>query len=503
MNNYLTARLLGARQQSDATFLILEDDSKISFKVFCARANQVANALAALDITAGDRVAVQAPKSWQALALYIGTIKAGGVFVPLNPAYTTHEMQYLVANAAPMVLICDPAKAQPLQAVANQAGATLLTLDGDGDGSFIDAVNQADTRFDAVARSADDLAAILYTSGTTGYAKGAMLSHHNLCSNAAVLTAFWRFSATDTLLHALPVFHTHGLFVATNVCMLAGASMIFQRNFDCQQVVRKLPAATAMMGVPTFYTRLLNAPTFNRDLVRHIRLFVSGSAPLSAATHIEFAQRTGHRIVERYGMTETNINTSTPYDGDRRAGTVGLALPTIDLRVAGDDGACVATGGIGSVQVKGDNIFAGYWKMPEKTAAEFTDDGFFITGDLGVLSADGYLTIVGRSKDLIISGGYNIYPKEIELILDQIAGVDESAVIGVPHADFGEAVVAVVTFISGVTAPTEDAIKASIGDQLAGFKQPKKIFHIARLPRNAMGKVQKNRLRNQFNHCFD
>ena len=379
-------------------------------------------------------------------------------------------------------------------------GSCLLTLDGAGRGSLADGADTRDTAFSAVPRQPGDLAAILYTSGTTGRAKGAMLTHDNLWSNAEALTDCWRYTGEDTLLHALPVFHTHGLFVATNVVLAAGGRMIFLPGFRIDEIIRCLPRATSMMGVPTFYTRLLQDPRLDRELVRHVRLFVSGSAPLLAETHDAFARRTGHRILERYGMTETGMNASNPYEGERRAGTVGPALPGVDIRVVHQEsGQAMPAGETGRVEVRGPNVFPGYWRMPEKTREEFTGDGFFITGDLGTLGEDGYLTIVGRSKDLIISGGYNVYPKEIELVLDTLPGVGESAVIGVPHPDFGEGVVAVLT---GSAPPGEDEVRELVSGQLARFKQPKRVFHVDALPRNSMGKVQKNLLREQYADVF-
>lgn len=497
--NFLIDRLVGDKTHSDARFLLLEDDSDISYQNFFLYVDQVANTLVSRGLEPGDRVALQVSKSWQALAVYLAAVKAGGVFLPLNPAYTPGEIEYFVDNAEPRILVCTPSAEEALSAIARDSGARLMTLGQYGDGSFAEAVNYASAEFVAVKRSGDDLAAILYTSGTTGRSKGTMLSHHNLWSNAEVLCKFWQFTDNDRLLHALPIFHTHGLFVASNITLVAGSSMIFQYGFDVDKVLAKLPQATVMMGVPTFYTRLLDQAGLSQSLVSHMRLFVSGSAPLLVETNVAFEQRTGLRILERYGMTETNMNTSNPYDGDRRAGTVGPALPGIELRVVGENGSVLTAGEIGSVEVRGPNVFDGYWKMPEKTAEEFTEDGYFITGDIGVLSEDGYLTIVGRSKDLIISGGYNIYPKEVELLLDQIEGVDESAVIGVPHPDFGEAVVAVVT---GESAPTEAEVKEVITEKIARFKQPKKIFHVNALPRNTMGKVQKNVLRQQYSECF-
>lgn len=504
MSNYLIDRLLAPRASSTETFLILPDGGTVSYGRFSRRVNQVANCLVQRGFEAGDRVAVQAPKSWQTLALYLGAIKAGGVFLPLNTAYTAGEIGYFVGDAEPAILVCDATDAESYADLVRTLPGRqpdILTLDREGGGSLTDAADGCDEGFDAIHRSGDELAAILYTSGTTGRSKGAMLTHDNLWSNAEVLTASWCFTGADVLLHALPVFHTHGLFVATNIILVAGASMIFLPGFQGDAMIRHLPESTTMMGVPTFYTRLLSDDRFNRELVSHMRLFVSGSAPLLAETHVEFEQRTGHRILERYGMTETGMNASNPYDGERRAGTVGPALPGIDIRVVDpESGADLAAGEIGGVQVKGPNVFPGYWRMPDKTAEEFTADGYFMTGDLGTLSEDHYLTIVGRSKDLIISGGYNIYPKEIELVLDTLPGVGESAVIGIPHPDFGEGVVAVLT---GDAPPDETRVQALVSDQLARFKQPKRVFHVDALPRNSMGKVQKNVLRERYAGCFD
>ncbi len=504
MSNYLIDRLLTPRNASTRPFLILPDDSIVSYAEFAARVNQVANCLVQHGLESGHRVAVQAPKSWQTLALYLGTIKAGGVFLPLNTAYTAGEIGYFVGDAEPAILVCDTEDAEQYSALVDNlstAKPELLTLNAEGNGSLSSSADACNGDFQSVSRTADDMAAILYTSGTTGRSKGAMLTHDNLWSNAEVLTSSWNFSEDDVLLHGLPVFHTHGLFVASNIILMAGASMVFLPGFQIDAMIRNLPRCSSMMGVPTFYTRLLADERFDKDLVNHIRLFVSGSAPLLAETHLAFEQRTGHRILERYGMTETGMNCSNPYDGDRRAGTVGPALPGTEIRIMDQEtGTPLPWGEIGSVQVRGPNVFPGYWRMPEKTAEEFTDDGFFITGDLGMLSDDDYLTIVGRSKDLIISGGYNIYPKEIELVLDTLPGVRESAVIGVAHPDFGEGVVAILT---GDAPPDEAMVRQLVSDQLARFKQPKRVFHLDSLPRNTMGKVQKNLLRERFANSFD
>jgi len=393
------------------------------------------------------------------------------------------------------LFLCTGKNTDGLLPIAKAAGARMETLNADGTGTFAALARAMDNSFDTAPRSPDDLAALLYTSGTTGRSKGAMLSHENLLSNARALVEIWRFTAKDTLLHPLPIFHTHGLFVATNVSLLAGGDMIFMDKFNTDFIIENLPRATSMMGVPTFYTRLLADARFTNDLTRHMRLFVSGSAPLLAETHAQFEARTGHRILERYGMTETSMNTSNPYDGERRAGTVGFALPDVTIKITdAKTGATLPDGEIGQIEVRGPNVFTGYWQMPEKTREELREDGFFITGDLGRVDADGYLHIVGRGKDLIISGGFNIYPKEVELVLDDQPNVLESAVIGVPHPDFGEAVVGIVVPLPGTDVDL-DKIQTSLGHSLARFKQPKKLITMAELPRNTMGKVQKNLLR--------
>ncbi len=445
-----------------------------------------------LAVTPGARVAVQTEKSLTALQLYLSTLWAGGVYLPLNPAYTPGEVAYFLGDAEPEVFVCDPSVEVALRPLAG--AARVLTLGADGTGSL---TGTAPRPFAPPQRGTDDLAAILYTSGTTGRSKGAMLSQGNLLSNARVLVEVWRFTDADTLIHALPIFHTHGLFVATNVALLSGARLIFQPRFDAGAVLAALPQATALMGVPTFYTRLLAHPGLTRDGCAAMRLFISGSAPLLADTHEAFEARTGHAILERYGMTEASMITSAPYDGPRRAGTVGRALPGIDLRIAGPDGTPLPPGEIGGIEIRGPNVFQGYWRMPERTAQEFRADGFFITGDLGRMDPGGTVTVVGRSKDLIISGGLNIYPKEVEEAIDALPGVVESAVIGLPHPDLGEAVAAVM-----VGRASEADILAALSGHLARFKQPRAVFLVADLPRNAMGKVQKAALRTTYAATF-
>ena len=502
MANPLHDALYAPLRGQDRVLMHLPDGATLSADGFARMVAQAAGALRALGLEPGDRVALQVAKSPQALALIGGAVAAGVVFLPLNTAYTPPEVAYFVTDAGARLLVADPARAEALAPVAQAAGAQLATLGADGGGSVAQAMAAAPDTFAPQDRAPDDLAAFLYTSGTTGRSKGAMLTQDNLLSNARVLAEAWRFSADDVMLHALPVFHTHGLFVATNTVLLTGGAMILHPGFDLDAVIADLPSATAMMGVPTFYTRLLDDPRFTRDLVAHMRLFTSGSAPLLAETHAAFQARTGHRIVERYGMTETNMNTSNPYDGDRRPGTVGPPLPGVEVIITDPDtGADLPQGETGMIEVRGPNVFKGYWNMPEKTAEELRPNGFFITGDLGRFDADGYLQIVGRAKDLIISGGYNVYPKEVELLLDEAEGVLESAVIGVPHPDFGEAVLAVIVPAPGA-APTPAALEGLLRDRIARYKQPKGYEILPALPRNTMGKVQKAELRARFAQRF-
>ncbi|MBO9458057.1 malonyl-CoA synthase [Labrenzia sp. R5_0] len=502
MMNHLFDALTAFIPDRSKVFLETLDGGKITYADMFARSAQYAGALQKLGVKAGDRVAVQVEKTPDTLMLYLGTIRAGGVFLPLNTAYTPAEIGYFVGDAEPAVFVCDPARADVLAGTAQKAGARLHTLDQNGEGSLSLLADQMPTDYDNRPREDDDLAAILYTSGTTGRSKGAMLTHGNLASNSQTMVKYWQFTEDDVLLHALPIFHTHGLFVATNCLMMAGGSMLFLPKFDLDQVLAALPKATAMMGVPTFYTRLLASDRFTRDVAAHMRLFISGSAPLSAEVHKEFRERTGHAILERYGMTETNMNTSNPYDGARRPGTVGFPLPGVGLRVVdARTGRELPDGEVGIIEIKGPNVFLGYWRMPEKTAQEFRADGYFITGDMGRVDEDGYVSIVGRSKDLIISGGFNVYPAEVEALLDELPGVAESAVIGVPHPDFGEAVVAVLAPKPGAELG-QDAVQASLNDRLAKFKQPKKVHILEALPRNTMGKIQKNVLRERFSGDF-
>jgi malonyl-CoA/methylmalonyl-CoA synthetase len=475
------------------------DGPPLSYAELWTRSARFAQALRAAGVQPGDRVAVQVDKSLEAVLLYLAVLRAGAVHVPLNSAYTVPELSYFIGDAQPALLVCTPQARAALTALVQQLGVPrCLTLGADGSGSLPEAARPAPGDFEDVPRRADELAAILYTSGTTGRSKGAMLSHGNLWSNAQVLRDCWRFTAADVLLHALPIFHIHGLFVAINVTLAAGASMMLLPRFDPEPVLQALRRATVMMGVPTFYVRLLKQPGLDRQAVQHVRLFVSGSAPLLPEIHRQWQQRTGHVILERYGMSETGMNTSNPYEGERVAGSVGPPLPGVQLRVVdAHSGAAVARGQVGMIEVRGPNVFRGYWRNPAKTQAEFRDDGFFITGDLGRIDERGYVFIVGRAKDLVISGGYNVYPREIELELDALEGVAESAVFGVPHADFGEGVTAVVVAVPGAV-PSEAAMLAQLRARLAAYKLPKRVLLIDELPRNALGKVQKNLLRERY-----
>lgn len=495
MANLLFDNLFAGHAGKNTAFLHLTNGKTISHAEFLQMAGRFANAFSRMGLTPGERVALQVAKSPCALAIYAACVQAGLVFLPLNTAYTATEVLYFVENSGAKLLICQGSRKEELADAVKQTGTLLETLNADGSGTFAKRADDCEDDFIPVDCEADSLAALLYTSGTTGRSKGAMLTHNNLLSNARALADIWKFSADDVLLHALPIFHTHGLFVATNVTLVAGGSMLFLPKFDQDEMIKNMPRATTMMGVPTFYTRLLSDSRFDRELTSHMRLFVSGSAPLLAETHIQFEDKTGHRILERYGMTETNMNTSNPYDAERRAGTVGLPLPGVELKITdAKTGASLPDGTIGEIEVRGPNVFNGYWQMPEKTATELREDGFFITGDLGLIDEDGYVHIVGRNKDMIISGGYNIYPREIESLLDEQPDILESAVIGVPHPDFGETVVGIVVAANGST-PDFDQITKSISKSLARYKLPRKLVIVPDLPRNTMGKVQKKLLR--------
>jgi malonyl-CoA/methylmalonyl-CoA synthetase len=472
-----------ARREPQRLFLTTADGQRMTYAAMNERVDGIAAALMQRAVAAGDRVVAQIEKSPDAIALYLACLRVGAAFVPLNTAYTSAEIEYFLGDADPKLAV----------GVA-RGGVSLTDLARDRSGSVR---TRAQTK-------QSELAALLYTSGTTGRSKGAMLTRANLATNALTLAQEWRFTARDVLLHALPIFHVHGLFVAINTVLAAGSSMLFLPKFDADEVVRLLPDATVMMGVPTFYTRLLQLPAFTRERCASIRLFVSGSAPLLAETHREFRDRTGHAILERYGMSETLMNTSNPYDGERVPGSVGPPLPGVEVRIADPESGVPLpqVGSVGMIEVRGPNVFRGYWRMPEKTAAEFRRDGFFITGDVGRFDRNGYLFIVGRAKDLIISGGYNVYPVEVETELDALSGVAESAVIGVPHPDFGEGVTAVVVARAGATLD-ETALRAALEQRLAKYKLPKRIVFVGEMPRNAMGKVQKAQLRERYQDLYN
>ncbi len=483
----------------DAVFIRGDDGRNLTYGDYWSLSGRIANALAAHSVRAGDRVAIQVAKSVEGLAVFLACARLGAIFLPLNSAYTAPEVEYFLRDAEPALVICEPGKFDALSKIAR----IVLTLDDQGGGTLAAAFQGQPSAFDDAKMDWDDGIALLYTSGTTGKSKGALLSHGNLASNAVTLAEAWEFGTRDALIHALPIYHTHGLFTATNTVLLSGGSLLFRRKFDVDEVVSLFPQATALMGVPTFYTRLLDHGGLTRESVKHMRLFISGSAPLLAETHRAFEQRTGHAILERFGMTETNMNTSNPYRGERRAGTVGLPLPGIAVRVTDPvTGAPLPAGEIGMIEVRGPNVFKGYWRNPEKTAQEFRHDGYFITGDLGSFDGQGYLTISGRGKDLVITGGFNVYPKEIELEIDLFPEVLESAVIGLPHPDLGEGVTAVVVLRAGHLGLDEKEMISQLQRRLAKFKVPKRIIAVAELPRNAMGKVQKNQLRETYAGLF-
>jgi malonyl-CoA/methylmalonyl-CoA synthetase len=481
----------------DTQLLLTEDGRSVSYAAADEASARIANSLLQLGAVPGDRVTVQVEKSTENLFLYLACLRAGLVYHPLNTAYKASELAYFLGNAEPAIVICAKGSRTTMESVLPTSGVkALLTLDADGSGTLMEQAAESTKEAAVVQCLGTDMAALLYSSGTTGQPKGIMLSHDNLRKNGETLIEVWGFSASDRLLHMLPIYHVHGLFVGLSCVLMSGASMVWHAGFNDQAAVAAMPDCTVMMGVPTYYTRLLANPDFGAQCCSNMRLFVSGSAPLLAETFVEFQRRTGQAILERYGMTETGINTSNPLQGERRAGTVGLPLPGISARVVDAAGNRVAEGETGNLQVKGPNVFPGYWRMADKTAEDFTADGFFNTGDKAIIASDGYISIVGRAKDMIISGGLNVYPKEIEGVIDDMAGVKESAVIGVDHADFGEVAVAVI--IADGTAPTAAEVIAYCKAQLANFKVPKRVEVIEALPRNAMGKVQKNVLREQF-----
>jgi malonyl-CoA/methylmalonyl-CoA synthetase len=492
------------RDAGEGPAFVVPGGRTLTYKALIDEVGRMANALALLGVKPDDRVMVQVEKSIENVVLYLATLKAGAVYNPLNTAYMPAELEYFIGDAEPAVIVMPQAQLARIEKAATTAKvAARVSMEADGSGSLVELARQQSAPHSTVPRTDDDLASLLYTSGTTGRSKGAMLTHRNLSSNAEVLHRVWEFRKGDVLLHALPIFHTHGLFVALHTAFLNGSKMHWLTRFDLDAVLKLLPESTVMMGVPTFYTRLLSSPAFTKDHCTSMRLFISGSAPLLAETHQEFEARTGMRILERYGMTEAGMITSNPYAGSGRvAGSVGYALPGIELRIAEPDGRVLAAGEVGVLEMRGPNLFKGYWRNPDKTKEDFRGDGYFITGDLSTMDPDGRVTIVGRAKDLIISGGFNVYPKEIETEINLLPGVAESAVLGVPHPDFGEGVIAVITPTAGATPPPEEAIIAALTERLARFKCPKRVFTLAELPRNAMGKVQKADLRARYGDLF-
>jgi malonyl-CoA/methylmalonyl-CoA synthetase len=498
MTNHLYDGLFGAHASRKTLFVETPEGGRWSYTDAAAAIDTLARALLAQGVAPGDRVAAQIDKSPHAVFLYLAVVKIGAVFLPLNRSYTPAEIGYFLGDAEPTLFICDPALRDGVAAALTGSPPLIHTFDAGGKGSLAAVTDGAGGRIPACDRAESDLSALLYTSGTTGRAKGAMLTHGNLLSNAQALMQYWRITERDVLIHALPVYHTHGLFVAINTVLLAGGSMIFMAKFDADAIIAALPRATLLMGVPTFYTRLLARPQLDRQACSTMRLFVSGSAPLLAETHAQWLGRTGHAILERYGMTETNMNTSNPYDGDRIAGTVGFPLPGVELRIVeAETGRPLGANQIGSIEVRGPNVCAGYWRKPEATKASFRSDGFFITGDVGVTDDRGYVSIVGREKDMIISGGLNVYPSEIEGEINAVPGVVESAVIGVSDPDLGEAVTAVVVRAAGQSVDAQTLMRL-LKTRLAGYKLPKKVEFVDELPRNVMGKVQKNLLRDRY-----
>jgi len=500
MNKNLYLQFSGNfERRPDKVLIDTPSGEQYRYRDVLSTSRRMAQVLRESGVVPGDRVVVQVDKSPQAIMLYLACLQIGAVYLPLNTAYTEAEVEYFLTDAEPRLYVCRPDDVDTARQLAQRSSVSVVeSLGADVDGSLMQRVANAEEDSRIAELEANDLASILYTSGTTGRSKGAMLSHGNLAANSQALAQTWQFTADDHLLHALPIFHTHGLFVACNIVLTVGASMTFLPKLDAEQLLDLMPRATVLMGVPTFYTRLLASPRLDKNTTANMRLFVSGSAPLLAETHREFSERTGHAILERYGMTETNMNTSNPYDGERRPGTVGFALPGSEVRITERESGTTLPGGeTGLVEVRGPNVFQGYWRMPEKTASEFRDDGFFITGDLGLIDDDGYLHIVGRDKDLVISGGYNVYPKEIEQWIDELPQVVESAVIGVSHPDLGEGVTAAVVLKAGESL-NEAQVLAALKDKVARYKQPKRVFFIGSLPRNVMGKVQKNALRERY-----
>lgn len=503
MKNSNIYELFQSRFPANEGAVFLEHDrGNLLYQELETETGQMAGLLKQIGVAKGDRVIVQVDKSAEAVLVYLACVRVGAIFIPLNTAYTAQEVKYFMGDANPHLIICRPQDLDTITGCAQELKIPhVMTLNGKGTGSLIDAKRNAPCNTDIEHCEDNDIACILYTSGTTGRPKGAMLSHDNLASNAKVLHSYWHWKDGDVLLHALPIFHVHGLFVALHCALLNGSKVIFLSKFTLPAIKENLPRSTVMMGVPTFYVRLLEDPEFSTDMCKNMRLFIAGSAPLLSETFKEFENVSGHKILERYGMTEAGMITSNPYDGDRVPSTVGYPLPGVSARVADDTGSEVQRGEVGILEIKGPNVFQGYWCMPEKTAEEFREDGYFITGDMATMDSEGRISIVGRAKDLVISGGYNIYPKEVEIAIDEMEGVKESAVIGVPHPDFGEGVTAVIV-PEGAANMTEEQVMAFLKDKIARFKQPQKIFFVDELPRNTMGKVQKKALRDSYNNIY-
>ena len=502
--NFFDLLALAFARNPAGTALRVPGGTDSSYADLSRASSDFARLLEFLGVAVGDRVLVQVDKSPEAVGLYLGCLRHGAAYVPINTAYTPPEVGYFLEDAGPALFVCDVDREEELAELARSVdgGIRVLSLGSAADGSLMSALRDLGESGDSpvAARNASDIAAILYTSGTTGRSKGAMLTHGNLAISGVTLVDYWGWQEDDVLLHALPVFHVHGLFVALHCALLTATPMIFLPGFDADTVLESLPDATVMMGVPTFYARLLGRTELTRERCAGMRLFISGSAPLTSQTFESWESRTGFRILERYGMSETMMNVSNPLVGERAAGTVGFALPGVEVRIASESGSSVETGEVGVIEVRGPNVFAGYWQMPEKTAEEFRDDGFFITGDQASMDAEGRISIVGREKDMVISGGYNVYPKEVESLIDAIPGVVESAVIGIPHADFGEGVVAVI--VPDGDELTREDVNSALAGQIARFKQPKAVINRSELPRNAMGKVQKNQLRTELSGLF-
>lgn len=484
------------------TFIETADGTQYSYAELEQETARIAHFLSLQGAKKGDRVAVQVEKSPHVLFLYLACLRAGFVYLPLNTAYTKSELSYFLDNAEPTIVVCSSTSKELFSSLKNESLKHVFTLDTNEQGTLIEQSRDTKAEFKTANCDNNDNAVILYTSGTTGRPKGAMITHGNLAANGLALQQTWQWKQNDVLLHALPIFHIHGLFIACHNVLLGGSKMLFLEKFDSKTITRLLPKATVFMGVPTFYTRLLDDENFNRDACQNMRLFISGSAPLLEQTFEDFQQRSGHTILERYGMTETGMNTSNPVEGKRIAGTVGMPLPGVEARIVDENNQSVKDKGVGILQVKGDNVFKGYWRMPEKTAEEFTDDGFFITGDMATVNDEGYISIVGRNKDMVITGGYNVYPKEVELLLDESEDIKESAVIGLAHKDFGEAVTAIIVPDDINNTPDADELKKQLKEQLASYKVPKKIIFIEKLPRNTMGKVQKNILRETYKDLY-